>query len=76
MSEKLNMLHRGKAELIAAQDEASELRVKVGILEVRAKDAIDALEELTDGGRECRGLDTQLNMIVRGLKGLKHGQPD
>jgi len=90
MGEKPNMFQAAKEQMGRASglmaeaalmistlgDEASELRVRVGILEVRAKDAIDALEELTDGGRECRGLDTQLNMIVRGLKGLKHGQPD
>ena len=82
MGEKPNMFQAAKEQMGRASglmaeaalmistlgDEASELRVRVGILEVRAKDAIDALQDMVDGDSP---MDTPISMVIRTLEGEK-----
>ena len=68
MNDASAVIDKAMARIKTLGDEASELRVRVGILEVRAKDAIDALQDMVDGDSP---MDTPISMVIRTLEGEK-----
>ena len=71
MNDASAVIDKAMARIKTLGDEASELRVRVGILEVRSDDAIAALHEMIDGGSENAGEDTRIGAVIRTLEGEK-----